>query len=151
MKANFPLKPSFKNGPCVKSCLSILVWGYTNNEKMKEHMEDCFKYGGQKIQLPQEGKNTIEFKDIHKQHIYADFECLLRKVQDDKNKNTKKISKHEISGYSYCITSPYFPTEYRSYRGRDAGQRFVKKIGYEGSRLNKLIKGANAQIMVSWS
>jgi hypothetical protein len=119
---------------------------------MKEHIDECFKYGGQKIQVPEEGENTIEFKDIHKQHrlpfcIYIDFECLLTKVEDGQNKNTKKISKHEISGYSYCITSPYFPTEHKSYRGKDAGERFVKKIGFEGSRLNKLTKGANAKML----
>ena len=133
-------------------CLHGYDKRYTNEEKMKAHMDECFKYGGQKIQLPEEGENTIEFKDIHKQHklpfcIYADFECLLTNIEDDQNKKSKKISKHEISGYSYCITSPYFPTEHKSYRGKDAGERFVKKIGYEGSRLNKLIKGANAKMV----
>merc|ERR1711936_437835 len=51
----------------------------TNDEKMKEHTEDCFTYGAQKTKLPEEGKNIIEYKDISKQLklpfcIYADTE-----------------------------------------------------------------------------
>ena len=49
---------------------------------MKEHMDECFTYGGQKVKMPKEGKNFIEFKDTHKQlkqpfTIYADFESML--------------------------------------------------------------------------
>ena len=67
-----------------------------------------------------------DFKDIHKQQqlpfcIYSDFESLLPKVTDEKDRNTEKISWHDISGYSYAITSPYFPTEFRSYRGQNRG------------------------------
>ena len=32
---------------------------YTNEKKMKEHMDDCFTYGGQKVKMPEEGKNTL--------------------------------------------------------------------------------------------
>ena len=37
-------------------CLHGYDKRYTNDEKMKEHMEDYFKYGGQKIQLPRKVK-----------------------------------------------------------------------------------------------
>ena len=30
-------------------------------------MDDCFKYGGQKTNMPEEEKNIIEFNDISKQ------------------------------------------------------------------------------------
>ena len=58
----------------------------TNDEKMKVHMEDCFTYGPQKIKLPEEGKNIIEYNDIAKQLklpfcIYADTQCILTKVK----------------------------------------------------------------------
>ena len=63
----------------------------TNDEKMKEHMQDCFTYGAMKIKLPEEGKNIIQYNDIAKQLklpfcIYADTECLLTKVKDGKIK-----------------------------------------------------------------
>ena len=121
----------------------------TNDEKMKEHMDECFTYGGQKVKMPEEGKNFIEFKDTHKQlkqpfTIYADFESMLTKVEDDQRKNTQKLNKHEISGYGYCITSPFEKSEYKSYRGKDAGVKFIRAILSEGSKLSKKIKEANA-------
>ena len=64
-------------------------------EKMKNHMNYCFKYGGQKKNIPEEGKNINEFKDIAKQQklpfcIYADTECILTKVDNGKKKNSTK-------------------------------------------------------------
>ena len=61
--------------------------------------------------------------------------------------NTEIISRHDISGYSYAITSPYFPTEFRSYRGQGAGVEFVQNILKEGNRLNIIIKEANAEMI----
>ena len=121
----------------------------TNDIKMKNHMKDCFSYGPQKTNMPEEGKNIIEFKDIAKQQklpfcIYADTECILTKVEDVKNKNSRKLNKHEISGYGYCITSPFEKSEYKSYRGKDAGVKFIRAILSEGSKLSKKIKEANA-------
>ena len=40
---------------------------YTDDEKMKEHMQDCFTYGAMKIKLPEEGKNIIQHNNISKQ------------------------------------------------------------------------------------
>ena len=34
---------------------------------MEEHMENCFKCGGGKVIMPEEGKNIIEFRQIDKQ------------------------------------------------------------------------------------
>ena len=70
---------------------------YTNDIKMKNHMDDCFTYGAQKTNMPEEGKNIIEFKDIAKQQklpfcIYADTECLLTKVEDGKKKNKHSLA-----------------------------------------------------------
>ena len=81
---------------------------YTNDEKMQEHMKDCFSYGPQKTKFPEEGKNIIQYNDIAKQQklpfcIYADTECLLTKVEVGKNKKVKKLNKHEICGYGYSI------------------------------------------------
>ena len=77
---------------CCPYCMHRFDKRFTNDIKMKEHMNDCFTYGPQKIKLPEKGKNIIEFKDIAKQQklpfcIYADTECLLTKVDDGKQKN----------------------------------------------------------------
>ena len=99
--------------------------------------------------MPEEGKNIIEFKDIAKQQklpfcIYADTECLLTKVEDVKNNNSRKLNKHEISGYGYTVVSPYYPSVYKKYRGKDAGEKLLKNLMMEGANLTKKIKNANA-------
>merc|ERR1712030_275891 len=71
---------------------------YTNDQKMKNHMNDCFKYGAQKTNMPEQGKNIIQFNDIAKQQklpfcIYADTECILTKVENGKKKNSNKTNK----------------------------------------------------------
>ena len=71
-------------------------------------MDTCFKYGGEKIVMPEEGKNDIlEFKDYSKQleapfAIYGDFEALIKK-DGNSEKGIKQV--HEIYGYSLCVKS----------------------------------------------
>lgn len=112
----------------------------TNDEKMKEHMQDCFTYGAMKIKLPEEGKNIIQCNDISKQLklpfcIYADTECLLTKVDNGEKKNSTKLNKHEISGYGYSVVSPYYPTVYKHYRGKNGGEKLLKNLMKEGAIL----------------
>ena len=59
-------------------CCHGFIKRYKNEAQMREHMDECFTYGGQKVKMPEEGKNFVEFKDTHKQlkqafTIYADF------------------------------------------------------------------------------
>merc|ERR1711936_1234434 len=133
-------------------CMHGFVKKYTNDIKMKNHMDDCFTYGAQKTNMPEEGKNIIEFKVIAKQQklpfcIYADTECLLTKVEDVNNKNSRKLNKHQISGYGYTVVSPYYPTVYKKYRGKDAGEKLLKNLMKEGAILTKKIKNANTPMI----
>ena len=65
----------------------------TNKQKMAAHMEVCYNYGPQRIKVPEEGENFIEFKNFHKMlklpyAIYADFEALNVKVKDETTNTT---------------------------------------------------------------
>ena len=52
---------------CPYCCHGIKIEGYSP-EKIKEHMDTCFTYGGAKIVMPEEGKNDkLKFKDYSKQ------------------------------------------------------------------------------------
>ena len=71
---------------------------------MVEHMETCFTYGGCKVNMPEMGKNTIEFTQYFKNQvahfiIYADFEALMKKISENK-------TIHDISGFSLFVVSP---------------------------------------------
>ena len=117
---------------------------------MKEHMKDCFKYGGAKIVMPEKGKNDIlQFKDYSKQleapfNIYADFEAVIKK-DENSEKGIEQV--HEISGYSLCVKSPYEEDIMMSYRGVDAGQMFLSSIQSLSKELKRKIRHANAEMI----
>ena len=61
----------------------------TNDEKMEEHMAECFTNGGTKVKMPDVGDNTIVFDQYYQQQvapycIYADFESVLKRNQKRK-------------------------------------------------------------------
>ena len=109
-------------------------------------MEVCYNYGPQRIKVPEEGKNFIEFKNFHKMlklpfAIYADFEALNVKVKDETtNTNTQKLTRHDISGYAYCVVGLNQETRYESYRGPDAGEKFLRKMQDEKLSILKWMK-----------
>ena len=44
--------------------------------------------------------------------IYANFETLNTKVEScEPNKGTEEKTIHEVSGFSYVVISPYYPTK----------------------------------------
>ena len=89
-------------------CCHGFVKRYAKDGKMEEHMENCFKYGGCKVIMPDDGKNIIEFREIDKQMmapytIYCDCEAIIKNI-DEKNI-------HEISGFNISVVSPYEETQ----------------------------------------
>ena len=59
------------------------------------------------------------------------------------------MNKHEISGYGYSVISPYHPTVYKQYRGKDAGEKLLNNLMREGAILTKTVKNANAPMIFS--
>ena len=62
-----------------RHCLHV----FTTKDLLDEHVVDCKGIGmkPQRIEMPAEGKNILQFKNHHKQLqvpyvIYADFECF---------------------------------------------------------------------------
>ena len=120
----------------------------TSQKQLQEHMKVCYTYGGQITKLPEVGENFIEFTNYHKMlkcpfTIYADFECIQTKIGIDDSENqkakTRNLTKHEVSGYAYCIVSPYFKTKYKIYRGPDASERFLKQMMFEKKEISKKV------------
>ena len=63
--------------------------GYTDDEKMEEHMGECFTNKGAKVKMTKVGENEIEFNQYYEQQvapycIYADFESVLKKESENK-------------------------------------------------------------------
>ena len=118
--------------------------GY-NQEKLEQHMETCFTYGGCKVEMPEIGKDTIYFKQYYNQQIapyiiYADFEALMNKKSEEK-------TIHEISGFSLVVVSQYEKPQFFSHRGADAGKVFIEKIKELSDVLYMNIKSADAKMI----
>ncbi|XP_054712885.1 uncharacterized protein LOC129222404 [Uloborus diversus] len=116
--------------PCER-CLTY----YYSAEKLKTHEIDCKGKKAVKIEMPRKYE-SIYFKNDHNSLrvpfvIYADFECLTRKIdtcQPDESKSyTLKYQKHEPMSFSYYIK--YEHGEYKApvvYRGPDAVAKFYE-------------------------
>lgn len=132
-------------------CLHGFVKKHTNKQKMAEHMETCHLFGGQKIRLPETGKNFVEFSNFPRMLklpfiIYSDFECLnIKSSAEDVNSKTTKLTSHHVSGYAYCVLSPYKETKFFKYRGADAGEKFLQRMKEETKEIldwmKKNVKG----------
>ena len=118
---------------------------YLKPGQMDEHMKTCFTYGGCKVNMPEIGKNTIEFTQYYNQQvapyiIYADFEALMNKKSEEK-------TIHEISGFSLVVVSQYEKPQFFSHRGADAGKVFIEKIKELSDVLYMNIKKADAKLI----
>ena len=118
---------------------------------MIEHRENCLTINGkQGVRLK---SGSISFKNYFKQlpvpfKIYADFECILRKVKsgfiecDFNSSYTRKYQDHIPCGFTYkvvCIDKK-FRKKVVLYIGKDAVYEFIKSILSKYSCCRKVIK-----------
>lgn len=102
---------------------------FQDPEKLNAHDIDCKKLNKCSVKLPEEGKNKINFNN-HKNYlqvpytVYADFECILKKVDSKGEENTKIIQIHEAHSVGYYVKCSYDESQsfYKSYRGLDPAQ-----------------------------
>ena len=132
-------------------CMYGFIKRSNGEEKLRKHIPYCIENGAQRVDLPPIGKRTIKFNDIEKGEklafcIYADFECINKPIDDKSNKNTKKITIHEVSGYTFTTISPFYKPKTESYRGSDAGFKFLEAILKEEERIKCLFKKANKEM-----
>ena len=114
--------------------------GYSRRELLERYKPECkgLLKSPTRTEMPKEGDNKMAFKNFYKQMkvpyaVYADFECVLRKINtcepDRKKSFSVKTEKHEPCGFSYVIVrsdgqsfGPY------TYRGEDAVYKFLTSL-----------------------
>ena len=124
-------------------------------ENLAKHKKHCQVNGPQRIEFMEEGENFIRFNEFEKMQklgfcIYADFECINKKVDDServdeehvnsKGSSTTYKTNHAVSGYTFYSCSDYFPSNVQTYRGPDAGEVFLRNIQEEKERLLELLE-----------
>ena len=79
--------------------------------------------------------------------IYADFECINKSINEEHPpQNTKKKSIHKVSGYCFTIVSPYYKPKTLSYRGKDAGIKFLHAIFKEEKKILNILKDEDKEM-----
>ena len=71
--------------------------------------------------------------------IYADFEANNVPIHGCDPKHdvsiTTKKTHHQVTGFTFVTVSPFFPPKYKTYRGEDAGEVFLKCMLKERKRI----------------
>ena len=121
---------------CLHACSS--------EELLRKHQEYCLNHKAQKLYFPQE---DVKFKAIAKQQrapfiIYADFESCTEKEEDG-----TKYQHHRVNSFAFKTVSPYEKRNIVSYRGDNAGNRFMEMIIEERDRIVEKLKNAAPMVL----
>ena len=81
--------------------------GYTTEDLLQRHIPECNGIGDRaiRIEMPIKGKNdTVKCVNLHKKMkvpfvIYADFEAIIKKIDDHGRTNTTKLQERVVCGY----------------------------------------------------
>ena len=124
------------------------LWGFSREDLLNSHIEDCRKFGLQKITMPQEYEKWVKFTNIANQLpvpvvIYADFECFTSKIQGPSNPNasTEPYELHEPSGYGFYIVwaDNVRPLTLEVYHGTDVVDRFLRRLREEYQKIEEVL------------
>ena len=113
-----------RNNKCF-ICDRCLHFFYTE-DKLRNHEIDCSQLNKCKIQLPVFKESSLYFKHHSRQIkvpyiIYADFECLLKPIQDEMD--ARIFQQHEAHSIGYYLQCSFDNERsyYRSYRQSENG------------------------------
>ena len=129
-----------------KNCLQC----FSSEEILIEHKKDCLSIiGKQSVKLE---SGFIHFKNYFKQilvpfKIYADFECILKKVgidveYDSNSSYTRKYQNHIPCTFAckVAFVDNKYCKEIVLYRGKDVAFKFIKSILNEYNYCKSVVK-----------
>ena len=135
--------------------------GYTTKDLLERHKPECkgLLKSPTRTNMPKQGENKMSFTNYYKQMkapyvVYADFECLVRKIAtcepDNKKSFTIKTEKHEPCGFSYLVVrsdgqtfGPY------TYRGEDAVFVFLRWLQNHEMEMRKDMENKRPLVMTN--
>ena len=122
---------------------------FSSEKVLIKHQKDCLVISGKPSVKLKSG--LIKFKNYSRQipvpfKIYADFECILKKVEsdivDDNSSCTKIYQDHIPCSFAYkvvCVDNK-FSKKVVLYRGKDTVYRFIKSILSEYNYCRKVTR-----------
>ena len=119
---------------------------YRTEKKLNFQKKVCENHEYCSIEMPSNSNNLIRYNQGDKSLklpfiIYADLECLLKKISTCKNNpdlsSTSKINQHVHSGYSIYTSCSFDKSQNKlnHYRGEDCMRRFCKDLRDHPTRI----------------
>ena len=111
------------------SCLHY----FHSEEKLQAHETECKKVNDCAIILPREDQKWLEFDSNNNKErvpfvIYADLECVLKKMEKNKTEKTSSFAyQHHIAYYVKCSFDDAL-SMYRFRRDKDCVAWFAKEL-----------------------
>ena len=122
------------------SCLQ----NFTTKEVLNSHRERCLLIN--ETQAVKYETGIIKFKNYNKQipiafKIYADTECLLKRINIEEGRYTKLYEKHipnSIGAQLVCVSNK-FTLPNKIFTGNNCVNNFIKWIFTQQKRINQII------------
>ena len=123
------------------NCLNCFN-SYRTEKKLNVHKKICENHEYCNIEIPSPNNNIIKYNQGEKSLelpfiIYADLECLLKKIDTCQNNpdlsSTTKINQHIPSRYSLYTNCSF--NKSNNYRGEDCMKRFCKNLNYHATKI----------------
>ena len=124
-------------------CMSCLQ-NFTTKEILNNHRERCLSINGTQAAIYEAG--IIKFKNYDKQipipfKIYADIECLLKRINISEGRYTKLYQKHipnSIGAKLVCVDNNFtLPTQI--FTGSNCIKEFIEWMFEQQKRTNEII------------
>ena len=126
-------------------CLNCFC-AYSTKIKLEEHKQICENHEYCHVEMPNEDNKIIKYNQGGKSvklpfTIYADLECLLKKMRtcynNPEESSTTKINKDTSSGYSLFTHCSFDKTKNKLdyYRGKDCMKKFCKDLKEHATKI----------------
>ena len=122
--------------------------GFYAQDILARHVEDCSKFGMQKVVMPKEDDKWVRFQSIQKMLqvpfvIYADFEAYTNKLQNPVNlyASTHQYERHELSGFAYLVVcaDPQHKFSPVVYRGPNVVEELLARLKQEACAIHDVL------------
>ncbi len=132
----------------IKYYCNYCLHGFRKQSTLEKHVDDCSKFGMQKVMLPADDERWVYFKSIQKMLrvpfvIYADFESYTSKLESQHHTNTSTYAYelHVPSGFAYHIVCSDSARIFEPvvYRGPNVVEEFLQRMRLESDSICQIL------------
>ena len=142
------LNALFALNKCNNFICSKCLQRFSRCDALEAHVTKnrCIEFNGTALkQLPENGRHTVEFRNIKKQLrvpfvLYADCESILKPVEDDHTKNTQIYQNHHVNHVGVKLVSDFPDLICDEYKQFDGSNCMIDFLNYCLDTQNKCLE-----------